>query len=58
MLEQKILKFNLVNFKAKWLKSDEFKSAGLHTNRAVETWIPGNHLSICLTTWENKENLD
>jgi len=40
------------------LTSDEFKSAGLHENQAVETLKRGNHLGICLTSWENHETLD
>jgi hypothetical protein len=52
------LKINLIEFKARGLKSDEFKSAGLHDNRAVEPWKTINHFSICLTIWENHENLE
>ena len=48
----------MVDFKAMGLTSDEFKSAGLHENQAVETLKRGNHLGICLTSWENHETLD
>jgi hypothetical protein len=36
---------------------DKFKSGGLHEKHAVATWKLGNHLSICLKTEENQENL-
>jgi len=49
MLKEIILKIHTLDFKARGLKSDEFKT---------ETWKPSNNLSICLTTWENHENLE
>jgi len=30
------------------LVTNNFKSGGLHEKHAVEPWILGNHLSICL----------
>jgi len=39
------------------LVTNKFKSGGLHEKHVVATWNVGKHLSICLLTQGNQENL-